>query len=36
MKLNKQNIDDWFLYSSDGICFEKDLVKRSEHERELK
>ena len=31
-----QNIDDWFLYSSDGICFGKDLVKRSEHERNLK
>lgn len=31
-----QNIDDWFLYSSDGLCFNKNLVTRSEHERSNK
>lgn len=30
-----QNIDDWFVYSCDGECFFKDLIKRSEHEKEL-
>lgn len=31
-----QNIDDWYIYSCDGKCFGKDLIKRSEHEKELK
>jgi 4Fe-4S single cluster domain len=31
-----QNVDDWFLYSSDGVCFYKDLIKRSEYEKNLK
>lgn len=31
-----QNIDDWFIYSCDGECFDKDLIKRSEHEKVLK
>ncbi|TYQ16938.1 UNVERIFIED_CONTAM: 4Fe-4S single cluster protein [Acetivibrio alkalicellulosi] len=30
-----QNIDDWFLYSTDGTCFNKDLIARSEHEGRL-
>ena len=30
-----QNIGDWFIYSCDGVCFDKDLVKRSTHEKEL-
>lgn len=27
-----QNIDNWFVYASDGTCFEQDLVARSEYE----
>lgn len=30
-----QNIDDWFIYSCDGVCFDKDLIARSEHEKNL-
>lgn len=30
-----QNIDDWFIYSCDGKCFNKDLIARSNHERNL-
>lgn len=30
-----QNIDDWFIYSCDGKCFDKDLIARSEHEKGL-
>ena len=30
-----QNIGDWFIYSCDGVCFDKDLIKRSKHEKEL-
>lgn len=30
-----QNIDDWFLYSCDGKCFDKDLLARSDYEKEL-
>ena len=30
-----QNIDDWFVYSCDGKCFDKDLIARSEHEKGL-
>jgi hypothetical protein len=28
-----QNIDNWFLYSCDGKCFNQDLVARSEYEK---
>lgn len=28
-----QNIDNWFIYASDGSCFNKDLISRSEYER---
>lgn len=31
-----QNIDDWYIYSCDGECFGKDLIKRSNYEKELK
>lgn len=31
-----QNIDDWYIYSSDGQCFDKDLILRSEHEKSVK
>lgn len=31
-----QNIDDWFIYACDGKCFDKDLIARSEYEKELK
>ncbi len=31
-----QNIDDWYIYACDGTCFFKDLIKRSEYERDLK
>lgn len=31
-----QNIDDWFIYSCDGKCFNKDLIARSNYERNLK
>ena len=31
-----QNIDDWFIYSSDGKSFYKDLIARSEYEKTLK
>ena len=31
-----ENIDDWFIYSCDGKCFHKDLIARSNHERNLK
>lgn len=31
-----QNIDDWFIYACDGTCFFKDLIKRSDYERDLK
>lgn len=27
-----QNIDNWFIYASDGSCFGQDLVARSEYE----
>lgn len=30
-----QNIDDWFIYSCDGKCFGKDLIARSNYEKEL-
>lgn len=30
-----QNIDDWFIYSSDGTCFKKDLIARSDYENNL-
>jgi len=30
-----QNIDDWFIYASDGKCFNKDLIARSEYEKTL-
>lgn len=30
-----QNIDDWFLYACDGTCFKKDLIGRSNYEKEL-
>lgn len=31
-----QNIDEWYIYSSDGICFNQDLVARSNHEEIIK
>lgn len=31
-----QNIDDWYIYSCDGKCFGKNLIERSEYEKELK
>ena len=31
-----QNIDDWFIYACDGKCFNKDLIARSNYEKELK
>ena len=31
-----QNIDDFYLFSSDGINFEQDLIARSKHEKQLK
>ena len=30
-----QNIDDWFVYACDGKCFGKDLIARSNHEKEV-
>ena len=30
-----KNIDNWFIYASDGTCFEHDLIARSEHEKNL-
>lgn len=30
-----QNVDKWFIYSSDGECFEQDLILRSEYEKGL-
>ena len=27
-----QNISDWKLYAHDGVCFDQDLIKRSEYE----
>lgn len=30
-----QNINNWRIYASDGTCFDKDLIKRSEYERDL-
>jgi len=30
-----QNIENWQIYSVDGLCFHQDLVARSEHERNL-
>ena len=27
-----QNINNWFLYASDGTCFNQDLIARSEYE----
>lgn len=30
-----QNVEDWFIYSCDGKCFDKDLIARSEHEKGL-
>ena len=31
-----QNIDDWFIYACDGKCFNKDLIARSNYEKDLK
>jgi len=31
-----QNIDEFFLYASDGKCFNKNLIERSEYEKTLK
>ena len=31
-----QNIDDWFIYSCDGKCFDQDLIARSNYEKELR
>lgn len=31
-----QNIDEWFIFSSDGKCFDQDLVARSIYEGSLK
>jgi organic radical activating enzyme len=31
----KQNIDDWFIYASDGTKFDKDLIARSEYENTI-
>lgn len=31
-----QNIDDWFIYACDGKCFDKDLIARSDYEKDLK
>lgn len=31
-----QNIDDWFIYACDGKCFNKDLIARSDYEKDLK
>jgi MoaA/NifB/PqqE/SkfB family radical SAM enzyme len=31
-----QNIDNWFIYSCDGKCFDQDLIRRSEYEKTLK
>ena len=31
-----QNIEEFYLYSSDGKCFGSDLIARSEHEKDLK
>lgn len=31
-----QNIDDWFIYACDGKCFNKNLIARSNYEKELK
>ena len=31
-----QEIEDWKIFSVDGICFGQDLVARSEHEKGLK
>ncbi len=31
-----QNIDEWFIFSSDGRCFNQDLVARSIYEGSLK
>lgn len=30
-----QNIDDWFIYASDGTCFNKELIVRSQYEKYL-
>lgn len=30
-----QNIDDWFIYACDGKCFNKDLIARSNYEKDL-
>lgn len=30
-----QNIEDWFIYASNGKCFKQDLIARSEYERGL-
>ena len=30
-----QNVEDWFIYSCDGKCFDKDLIARSEYEKGL-
>lgn len=30
-----QNIDDWFIYACDGTCFQKDLIARSDYEKDL-
>lgn len=31
-----QNIDDWFIYACNGKCFNKNLIARSNYEKELK
>ena len=30
-----QNIDNWFIYASDGTCFNQDLIARSDYEETL-
>lgn len=30
-----QNIEDWYIFASDGKCFCQDLIARSEHEKEI-
>ena len=30
-----QNIDNWFIYASDGTCFNQDLIARSDYEEKL-
>jgi len=30
-----ENIDNWFIYACDGTCFYKELIKRSNYEKDL-